>query len=105
MPSSPESVIAVSADAWQPTDLGAHNVPVSAVPRPKLFDVTPDSEVAQAVLEPARRAAQAAGYTAGWEHGALAGRRAVETESREGRERAERERRLDRERAERALAA
>ncbi len=74
MPSSPEP------HAWQPADLAAAP-PRSLRTRPhRLFEVTRPAETPDEVLAPARAAAEASGYAAGWAKGIQAARAVVHAE-------------------------
>jgi flagellar assembly protein FliH len=94
MPSSPEIT-----RPWTPEDLSA--APVIQRPEPHtsglaLFEVAADAGVPEALLQPARRAAEAEGFSAGWAAGVRAGRVAADDEAarvRAGRAAAEREHR------------
>jgi flagellar assembly protein FliH len=123
MPLSPEASVAVAAAPWQPEDLDAlarssTGAAVSAVAavgaigaagvgRPGLpvFELASAAAVPPAVLEPARRAAEAAGYAAGWATGMQEARAAVEDETRELRGEASRAARADRDRIDRAIGS
>jgi flagellar assembly protein FliH len=83
--SSPER----SADVrvWEPADIaGGPALPAagatpSAPSAAGLFEVSPTAGIPDAVLNPARLAAQSAGYVAGWNRGREAGQLAVEAEA------------------------
>ncbi len=75
---------------WQPHDLTASSArPYLAPPQTStaaaaaadLFEVSPTAGIPDAVLNPARLAAQSAGYVAGWKSGHDAGQLAVEAEA------------------------
>jgi flagellar assembly protein FliH len=96
--------------AWEPADFGI-GAPVSAAaPSPAeapatLFEVSPNAGIPDAVLAPARLAAESAGYVAGWNSGRDAGLLAVEAEAALQREAAAHEARLARAEFERAIQA
>src|SRR6202012_5780365 len=54
---------------------------VSVASAAALFEVSPTAGIPDAVLNPARLAAQSAGYVAGWNRGREAGELAVEAET------------------------
>jgi flagellar assembly protein FliH len=108
MPSSPDTTIA----AWQPAELSEarHDVapgasaPVPARPAP-LFEVDAPGGVPRAVLDPARRAAESAGYAAGWAAGIAAARAVTDAESRVHRQRLAEQTAAARMRSEQAVGA
>jgi flagellar assembly protein FliH len=74
MPSLPEPQV------WQPTDLAAAPLPVSRSRPHRLFEVTRPAETPDEVLAPARAAAEARGYAAGWAKGLQASRAVAHAE-------------------------
>ncbi len=79
MPSSPEIT-----RPWSPAELStAESVrePEPTVPGLSLFEVAGEAGIPDSMLEPARRAAQASGYAAGWATGVRAGRSTVEQDA------------------------
>jgi flagellar assembly protein FliH len=90
--SSPE-LPAPAVQAWEPTEIAAVPAapPTAAAPAgtpvvsvasaAAVFEVSPTAGIPDAVLNPARLAAQSAGYVAGWNRGREAGQLAVEAET------------------------
>lgn len=117
MPSSPEPAgvldrasgdgLPTAAVLWEPEDIALlPELPARpAVTRPAVFEVGSGSVIPPEVLEPARRAAEAAGYAAGWAAGVRAADRRVQDEAEAARQQAQHIARADRERCARALAA
>jgi flagellar assembly protein FliH len=132
MPSSPERSDAVAAGTgrtqltalsdsepagparWQPQDLApaaaasgapaGRSMPTTLTSLP-VFELASAASIPPAVLEPARRAAEAAGYAAGWSAGMQQARAAVEEENRELRSQAFRAASADRESISRAMGS
>lgn len=107
MPSSPEAAV-----AWEPAELaGPTRVATVAPPVPSrprhapLFEVTAGAAIPSAVLDPARRAAESAGYAAGWAAGIAAARSVSDAEARATRTRAEQAAQTARGRLEQGVAA
>lgn len=90
--SSPE-VPVPDVRVWQPAEITSSvgrpgPAATTAAPRPApsvaaaaVFEVSPTAGIPDAVLNPARLAAQSAGYVAGWNRGREAGQLAVEAET------------------------
>jgi len=86
--SSPERPVE-GFQVWEPAevrgrsaaDRSEQNRPAPAPTASALFEVSPTAGIPDAVLNPARLAAQSAGYVAGWHRGREAGQLAVEAEA------------------------
>jgi len=96
--------------AWEPAEFTAGKpAPRTAVPAAggpaTLFEVSPNAGIPDAVLAPARLAAESAGYVAGWNSGREAGQLAVEAEAALVRASAQQEARAARAELGRALQA
>ena len=88
--SSPE-LPAADVQVWQPAEIAAFPArsapagpasgPAPTVASASVFEVSPTAGIPDAVLNPARLAAQSAGYVAGWNRGREAGQLAVEAET------------------------
>lgn len=92
MPSSREPVVVTPDRAWTLVELrdgGPAPAPAPAAferaaehrPRPAVFEVSPVSGIPDELLAPARRAAQSAGYAAGWASGVRAARAITDAEA------------------------
>lgn len=104
MPSSHEAAVR----EWQPAELADLPPAASTAPVPNrlaLFEVSTAAGIPRTLLDPARRAAESAGYAAGWAHGIQAARLAGSAEARAAQARAAEEAQAARGRAEQAIAA
>jgi flagellar biosynthesis/type III secretory pathway protein FliH len=113
MPSSHE---VAAAARWQPDELETNVVVEHAAPAPSndssasvarlpLFEVSTSAGIPEAVLEPARLAAESAGYVAGWNSGSMAAHEMAASDAIRERHRAEQEMARARSEADRAIAA
>lgn len=108
MPSSPDPIVAGAAQRWQPTELGGITLVQASeqvAEKLALFELHTASGVPPMLLEPARKAAEAAGYAAGWAIGTRAAQHEAEERNRDARERAERDLAADRARIATAIDA
>jgi flagellar assembly protein FliH len=95
---------------WEPAEFTAGAPAPRIEPAPdgrpaSLFEVSPNAGIPDAVLAPARLAAESAGYVAGWNSGREAGQLALEAEAALLREAAEQEARAARAELDRAIQA